>query len=142
MNNIKLSLGKDRDGAMFNLGAHFYISWFEIRETRRFADEEHYAIWAVGTWSYHMMDWRGCNMRQKKITVGGSFDSVDEAEAWLMKQIAAGHLYEGQELYSSSFYGDGDDVMPDARTVYFPKQEEKERWQKEGNAESVAKATT
>ncbi len=95
----------------------FYLTWFTIRYTSLMSEKERYVIFGEGKWIYHVMDWRGCNFWQKKLSPH-PFDSVEEAKNWLREAVSAELLWERMMIRGGSFLNDsGSDK--EVETVYF-----------------------
>jgi len=91
-------------------GDGFYLDWLVIRTTRREYvgnNEPKYVVYGVGQWNGHIMDWRGCNFWEKKLSGGVKpFKTVEEAKQWIQSQIDNGTLYYRKEIEGGYWSGD------------------------------------
>lgn len=69
------------------------LDWFLLMTYR----ETSYVWYGVGKWSYHLMDWRGCNFHHGRIP-SPVFKQPSEAMKWLIETVDGGRLREGMQL--------------------------------------------
>ena len=82
---------------------NFYrLSWFELMSFR----ENKVVIFGIGHWTYHLMDWRGCNFYHGRLPKSPVFKNVGEAKEWLKFQIENGVYHQGMELCGHHAGGD------------------------------------
>lgn len=72
----------------------YKLEWFELMGFY----EDRVVIFGVGHWSYHIMDWLGCNFWHGRLPKSPIFDSVEDARDWLIFQVKMGVYYDGMEL--------------------------------------------
>lgn len=96
----------------------FYLEWFEIKSTRDFSDK--YVVFGIGQWRGHIMNWRGCNHWEKKLTKGVKpFNSIEDAENWIKEKVKSGDFKE--RMYIDGGYHTGEPTDREVKTVFFSK---------------------
>jgi len=89
-----------------------------------------YVVYVVGKWTYHVMDWAGCNFRRIKAPNQPVFKKIADAVTWAKRWMEDYHKHKVFAHGEGSHVAEIDNVI-EARLVY-ESGEYKHQWAVDG----------